>query len=69
MATDRHRSIRSQESAGKRQLALGIVSVVAGIPVTAITLAVGDADLPGMVIAWAGIVGVNLAHSRQSRQP
>ena len=64
---NRHHGVRQQEAAGKRQLALGIVSVVMGIPITAITLAVGDADLAGMVVAWAGIVGVNVAHSRQAR--
>jgi hypothetical protein len=38
---------------------LGIVSLGTGIPITAI--AGGTAELPGVIAAWAGIVGVNLA--------
>ena len=67
---DRQRSIRNEESAGKRQLALGIVSVVMGVPITAITLAVPESanEFATMCVAWAGIVGVNIAHARQSRR-
>jgi len=36
---------------------LGIVSLGAGIPISAISA--GAADLPGLMVAWAGIVGVN----------
>ncbi len=58
-ARDLHRLQR--ESAGKRQLALGLVSVIAGIP---ITLPLGLTDnLPALVISWLGIVGVNAAHA------
>jgi hypothetical protein len=39
--------------------ALAIVSLGTGIPITAI--AAGTAGVPGMIVAWAGIVGVNLA--------
>ena len=45
----------------QRQLALGIVSIVAGIPIT-IPLAVTDHTF-SVLISWAGIVGVNAAHS------
>ena len=45
----------------QRQLALGIVSLVAGIPITAISTAM--VDLPGLVVSWLGIVGVNAAHA------
>ena len=50
------------------QLTLGIVSLGTGIPITAI--AGGTADLPGIMVAWAGIVGVNVAHalSRRTRR-
>ena len=61
------RTQRSTGSAGPRQLALGIVSVVAGIPVTAISLAVDDGSLAAMVVGWAGLVGINVAHAVQSR--
>jgi len=58
-------------SAGPRQLALGIVSILAGIPITAITLAVpedGIASATAMVLAWGGISAVNVAHAVQARQ-
>jgi hypothetical protein len=45
----------------QRQLALGIVSLVASIPIT-IPLAVTD-HLPALVVSWAGIVAVNFAHA------
>lgn len=56
----------AQRSAGTRQLALGIVSLVAGIPITAITLAVPEnADLSAisLILAWGGIGTVNAAHA------
>lgn len=65
---DRGRSSRSQDSAGARQLALGIVSTVAGIPITAITIVPGDAGLPGLLVVWGGLVGINWAHAVQSRR-
>ena len=42
-----------------QRLALAIVSLTSGIPITAI--AADSAGLAGIVAAWAGIVGVNLA--------
>ena len=47
--------------AGKRQLTLGIVSLGAGIPITAISAAL--TDLPGLAVAWLGIAAVNAAHA------
>ena len=63
---------RRQAMAGgvsTRQFALGVVSLGAGIPITAISLAAGDdPSIVGLVVSWAGIVGVNFAHAWQSRQ-
>ena len=68
-------SERSQEIArrrsddagqGGRQMVLGIVSLGTGIPITAI--AATQADLPGVLVAWAGIVGVNVAHAAVGRR-
>jgi hypothetical protein len=56
---------RAAEAAGKRQMTLGIVSLAAGIPITAISAAL--ADLPGLGLAWAGIAIVNVAHALQGR--
>ena len=55
-----------QEAAAKRQLALGIVSMGVGIPISAISA--GIADLPGLVVAWAGIVSVNVANALANRR-
>lgn len=60
-----------EEAAGKRQLALGIVSLVAGIPISAITLEApdgGDTSLMSLIVAWSGIAAVNLAHAFQARR-
>lgn len=66
----RHFADRAGESAGKRQTALGIVSVVTGIPTTAIALAVpeGATSLASLLVVWGGIVGVNVAHALQARR-
>jgi hypothetical protein len=45
----------------QRQLALGIVSLGASIPIT-IPLALTD-HLPAVVVSWVGIVAVNFAHA------
>lgn len=47
-------------AAGKRAFALGVVSLGTGIPITAIAQLEGIA---GVIVAWVGIVGVNVAHS------
>lgn len=68
----REREQAAHAAAGPRQLALGIVSLVAGIPITAISLAVpenAELSLFSMIIAWGGIAGVNAAHAWQSRRP
>lgn len=64
------RHAASVASAGPRQLALGIVSVVAGIPITAISLAVpeqGELSLLSLIVTWGGMGVVNVAHAWQTR--
>ncbi|MEO3976355.1 hypothetical protein [Streptomyces sp. CAU 1734] len=39
----------------------GIVSLILAVPLSAIGAV--NADLPGLVVVWAGIVGVNAVHS------
>ena len=46
---------------------LGIISLGAGIPITAISASVVEPGLLGVIVAWAGIVGVNVAAA--SRRP
>jgi hypothetical protein len=57
------RSRRTTLYPGERDpgLTLGIVSVIAGIPVTAITM--GTEELAGLIVAWGGIAAVNVAHA------
>jgi hypothetical protein len=52
-------------AAGGRQLALGIISLVAFIPIS-IVLGLND-HLFALLVALAGIVAVNAAHAWQSR--
>ena len=47
-------------------LTLGIVSVIAGIPVTAITT--GTEELAALIVAWGGIAAVNVAHAWSRRR-
>ena len=60
----RHRSNDTQRQ--NHQLALGIVSLGTGIPITAIAGSLGD-GLPGVVVAWIGIAAVNAAHALAGR--
>ncbi|MER7662501.1 MULTISPECIES: hypothetical protein [unclassified Streptomyces] len=39
----------------------GIISMILAIPLSAI--GVVNADLPGLIVAWGGIVGVNAVHA------
>ena len=57
---------RAADAAGKRQLALGIVSLGAGIPITAVSASISG--LPGLLVSWAGIAIVNAAHALQNRR-
>jgi hypothetical protein len=63
---ERRRSRRDESDGDSRQLALSIVSLGTGIPITAIAAA--QADLPGVIVAWAGIVGVNLTYALRGRR-
>lgn len=52
-------------------MALAIVSMVLGIPLTAIVLAAGShpAGLAGLLIVWAAIVAINVAFAIRLRPP
>ncbi|MGW0969046.1 hypothetical protein [Streptomyces sp. NPDC002516] len=54
------RSPQSADSWGER-FGFGIVSLVLAVPLSAIGAA--NADLPGLLVAWAGIVGVNVVQA------
>ncbi|MFE2051266.1 hypothetical protein [Streptomyces sp. NPDC059459] len=57
------RSPRSTDSFGER-FGFGIVSLVLAVPLSAI--GGGVADLPGLLVAWAGIVGVNVVQAART---
>lgn len=79
-AEARHRTeiklaeIKDERKNRGQQLALSIVSLGTGIPITAIAALNVDPGLFGVVAAWGGIVGVNAVfalsgrRSRRSRQ-
>lgn len=58
------------ETAGTHQFVLGIVSLGTGIPISAIAATNVEPGLLGLGVAWAGIIGVNVAHylSRRRRR-
>ena len=65
LAERRHQR-QQVDSRDSKQLALGIVSLGCGIPITAI--AAGISDLPGIIVAWSGIAVVNIAYALGGRR-
>ena len=60
---------QAAEQTGRgRQLALAIVSMVMGIPITAISATEVDPSVIGVAISWSGIVGVNWIYARSIRK-
>ncbi|MFF9486792.1 hypothetical protein [Streptomyces sp. NPDC014676] len=58
------RSPQATDSWGER-FGFGIVSLVLAVPLSAI--GGGVADLPGLLAAWLGIVGVNVVQAARTR--
>lgn len=61
-----HKEIEEKSTSSNQSFVLGIVSLGAGIPITAIAAEQGG--LPGLIVAWAGIVGVNVANGLTQRR-
>lgn len=57
---------RGKDDAGNSQFVLALGSLGLAIPLSAIAGGIGD--LPGLIVAWAGIVGVNGAHALRWRR-
>jgi heme A synthase len=51
--------------AGGRQLALGIISMIAAIPISVVAAVQGELLI--LLVCWVGIVAVNMAHALQGR--
>lgn len=70
----RHQSGAAQEqrslerTAQHQRFVLGIISVGAGIPITAIAGSTVEPGLLGIAVAWMGIVGVNVANALANRR-
>ena len=58
---------KAEKDSRTQRFVLGIVSLGAGIPITAISSSV-EPGLLGVAIAWAGIVGVNVAAGLGARR-
>lgn len=58
----------TEKSRRTQRFVLGIVSLGAGIPITAISAAMVDPGLIGVLVSWAGIVGVNVAAALNDRK-
>src|SRR5512133_4275718 len=67
-ALEASRAQAAEQSGRGRQFALAIVSVVMGIPITAITASEVDPSVVGVAVSWAGLVGVNWVHARSLRR-
>lgn len=68
---ERRRDSAEQSGRG-RQFALGIVSVIMGVPVSAIATHADANSMPALIISWAGLVGINAVHAlglRRGRRP
>jgi hypothetical protein len=59
------RPLPSIDDGRGERLALSIVSLGTGIPITAIAAEQGGVQ--GIIVAWLGIVGVNFAYSRRNK--
>ena len=57
----------AEKESRQQRFVLGIISLGAGIPITAISATNVDPGLAGVLVSWAGIVGVNIAAAL--RQP
>jgi hypothetical protein len=70
----RHQDDRSrfeeklEKDAQSQRFVLGIISLGAGVPITAITATNVTPGLLGVAVAWAGIVGVNVANALANRR-
>jgi hypothetical protein len=56
----------AEKSSRTQRFVLGIISLGLGVPITAISAS--ETGLAGVLISWAGIVGVNVAAGINSRR-
>lgn len=56
-----HEIAKAEKDSRQQRFVLGIISLGVGVPITAISGSVVDPGLLGVIVSWAGIVGVNVA--------
>jgi hypothetical protein len=66
--SERQLDREDERSSRTQRFVLGIISLGAGIPVTAIAATNTEPGLFGVAVSWAGIVGVNLAAAWGARR-
>jgi hypothetical protein len=66
--SERQLDREDERSSRTQRFVLGIISLGAGIPVTAISATNTEPGLFGVAVSWAGIVGVNLAAAWGARR-
>lgn len=64
----RYRQPRKQPNPDRSALALAIVSLIAGVPLTGIAVAFGNNSLIVALVIWIGIVLVNLVYNSAHRK-
>ena len=62
----RGRPHRERHGGGWRDMRLAVVSLVLAIPLSGIGAT--TAQVPGLLVTWIGIVGVNVAHALSQRE-
>ncbi len=60
--------LEAERSGRQQRFVLGIISLGAGIPITAIAALNTEPGLVGVLVSWAGIVGVNVVHGWSGRR-
>src|SRR5689334_21772022 len=63
--TERRGAAEPVRRTGNPQFKVQVLSLVMGIPLSAI--AAESARLPGLIVCWAGIVGINISSARAGR--
>ena len=61
------REANEEKSTRGQRLALAIVSLGVGVPITGIAASTVEPAVVGVLISWAGIVGVNIAAGLRRR--
>ena len=60
---------RVEKESRTQRFVLGIISLGVAVPITAIGARVVDPEIVGVLVSWAGIIGVNIAAGFRGRRP